>query len=38
MDVLGRMNKKKFGKMKKLLKNGKKIILTKLLKECQVGN
>ena len=38
MDALELMKKKKFGKMKKPLKNGKKIILKKSLKECQVGN
>jgi len=32
------MKKKKFGKMKKPLKNGKKIILKKSLKECLAGN
>ena len=38
MDVLELMKKKRFGKINKQLKNGKKTVLTKLLKECQVGN
>ena len=38
MDALELMKKKKFGKMKKPLKNEKKIILKKSQKECQVGN
>ena len=32
MDVLELMKKKRFGKMKKLLKNGKKIILREITK------
>ena len=38
MDVQGLMKKKRFGKMNKQPKNGKKIILTLLPKECLVGN
>ena len=38
MDALELMKKKRFGKMNKQLKNGKKIILKKSLKECLAGN
>ena len=38
MGALEPMGKKRFGKMKRPLKNGKKVTLRKSPKECQAGS